>query len=269
MSQISTLKIVACACLLLAACFTAHADFDAKYKAYSGDLDNNGYNDLFLARSPDLVMIPLDDISIPITKRRAEYIVLMQGANKSFTVNSAPSAANVATMRMWTPSPVQLTARDLNVDGQQDIFIKNFTGDPKFLAGTADQIVYAATGTTAATSVAVTQTMRDFFTQIHGWILDRDYFILTALDNNWFHYDDPHRRAGGTSAISISSTRTAMALSAFLTLRTIGQIPTMYPRIAGTSLRFAGSHRASGRSLAPIRPTYRSSSSTSISTRTP
>lgn len=188
MPRISVLRKIAFSCLLFAACFTAHADFDAKYTAYSGDLDGNGYNDLFLSRSPDLVMISLDDISIPIAKRRAEYVVLMQGANKTFTVNSAPSAANVATMKTWTPSPVQLTARDLNVDGQQDIFIKNFAADPKFLAGTADQIVYAANGPTAATTVDVTQAMRDFFTQVHGWMLDRDYFIETALDNDWYHY---------------------------------------------------------------------------------
>lgn len=188
MSQISTFKTIAHACLLLAVYSTAHADFDAKYKAYSGDLDGNGYNDLFLSRAPDLVMLPYDDLIIPIAKRRAEYVVLMQSANKTFTVNSAPSAADVATMKTWTPSPVQLTARDLNVDGQQDIFIKNFAADPKFLAGTADQIVYAANSPTAATAVAVTQAMRDFFTQIHGWILDRDYFIKTALDNDWYHY---------------------------------------------------------------------------------
>lgn len=188
MSQISMFRTVALACLLFAACSAAHADFDAKYKAYSGDLDNNGYNDLFLSRSPDLVVIPLDDIPIPIAKRRAEYVVLMQGANKTFTVNSAPSAANVATMKTWTPSPVQLTARDLNVDGQQDIFIKNFAADPKFLTATADQIVYAANSPTAATAVTVTQAMREFFTQIHGWILDRDYFVKTALDNDWYHY---------------------------------------------------------------------------------
>lgn len=189
MSQISTFRAVAFACLLYGACFTAHADFDAKYKAYSGDLDNNGYNDLFLSRSPDVVVIPLDDIPIPIAKRRAEYVVLMQAANKTFTVNSAPSATNVATMKTWTPSQVQLTARDLNVDGQQDIFIKNFAADPKFVAGTADQIVFAANSPTAATAVAVTQAMREFFTQIHGWILNRDYFINTAIDNDWYHYN--------------------------------------------------------------------------------
>jgi hypothetical protein len=153
---------------LLATCFTAHADLDAKYRAYSGDLDSNGYNDLFLSRSPDVVVIPLDHIPIPIAKRRAEYMVLMQAANKTFTVDSAPSAANMATMKTWTPSPVQLTARGLNVDGQQDIFIKNFAADPKFVAGTADQIVFAANSPTAASAVAVTRAMRDFFTQVHA-----------------------------------------------------------------------------------------------------
>lgn len=191
---ILTFKTVALACLLFSVCFTAHADFDEKYQAYSGDLDGNGYADLFLSRSPDLVIIPLDDLLVPSAKRRAEYVVLMQSANRTFTVNAAPSASNLATMKTWARSQVQLAARDLNVDGEQDLFVKNFDADPKFAAGTADQIVYSATSPAVPTAVAVTQAMRDFFTQIHGWILDRDYFIQTAIDNDWYHYTGTQKK---------------------------------------------------------------------------
>lgn len=174
--------------LLFVFSLTAHADFDAKYKAYSGDLDGNGYADLFLSRPADLVMVPLDDRIIPIPTRRAEHVILMQNANRMFTVNSAPSASELAMLRSWTQSQVQLTASDINVDGQQDLFIKNLASDPHFPAGTPDQIVYAAKSPAAATAVAVNQVMRDFFTQINGWTLDHDYFLKTAIDKHWYHY---------------------------------------------------------------------------------
>lgn len=179
---------VAVACLLLALCMPARADFDAEFRAYSGDLDGNGYNDLFLSRSPNLAMILLDDYIIPVPTRAAEHVVLLQAPNGTFTVNASPTSAELSIMRSWSQSPVQLTAVDINVDGQQDLFIKNFGADPKFSAATPDRIVYAKKGSSAAKAVAVSQEMRDFFRQTYGWRADRDYFIRTAADNGWYHY---------------------------------------------------------------------------------
>jgi len=167
----------------------AHADFDLKYIANSGDLDGNGYNDVFLYRAADVNVVYFDnDLIVPIVKRRAEGVVLMQDSSHVFTVNSSPTTAQIATMRNWTRSQVQLKAVDLNVDGKQDLVLKNFAADSHFSAVVPDQIIYAAKGASPIKAVAITSSMRDFFTQAYGWYIDHAYFIKKATDNGWYHY---------------------------------------------------------------------------------
>jgi hypothetical protein len=174
--------------ILLAFCLPVHAGYDGKYKAYRGDLNNDGHTDLFLSRPPDVVVIPADDVSVPIVTTRADHLLLLQNANRTFTANTTLSATDLAALRTWSPSSVQLVVKDINVDGQKDLFIKNFSGDASFGAGIDDQIVFAANNSLPVHVRAADAGFRQFFTQIHGWAADSNYFVNTAIDNGWYHY---------------------------------------------------------------------------------
>jgi hypothetical protein len=177
--------------LLLAfiVCGSAHAGFDAKYKAFRGDFNADGNTDLFLTRTADVVTIPLDDLLIPIVRRPADHLVLLQGSAQTFTVDNTLSAAELSTLRTWAPaSPVELVANDINVDGQIDLFVRNLKSVTGFPASTNDQIVFYSSDTTGFHVRAVDATFREFFKQIVGWDINHDYFRDTALENHWYHY---------------------------------------------------------------------------------
>lgn len=112
----------------------------------------------------------------------------MQNPDRTLTADTTLSAAELSTLRMWAPSPVQLIARDINVDGQMDLFIKNLNADARFAAGTADQILFAASNSSSVHIRVVDASFQQFFAQIQGWALNHDYFVNTAIANQWYHY---------------------------------------------------------------------------------
>ena len=181
--RISTLLPI----LFLVSCFDAKADFDEKYRAYSGDLNGDGNADLFVSREPDLVLLH-GEIITPIVTVHADYLVLIQNPDQTFTVDDTLTPAELASLKTWPASPVNLNYRDMNVDGQIDLFIEGFVLDASFDAGINDHILFAS-DTSSPHIREVDAEFRQFSEEVFGSILYRNYFEAVAINNGWFHYE--------------------------------------------------------------------------------
>lgn len=170
-------------------CLPAHADYDIKYKAFSGDFNQDGNADLFLSRPSDVILVPLDDIPVPIVTKRADNLVLIRNGNGTFSIDATLSATEISALKTWPASAVQLAIRDVNVDGEMDLYIKNFDGDANFPDGIADQILFAPRNASSSHVRAVDANFRNFFNEVYGWTADHNYFENTAIANNWYHYE--------------------------------------------------------------------------------
>ena len=79
------------------------AGFDGYFTARAGDLDGDGDTDVYMKWTPRVVMIDLDDLTVPIpvTRRQVPDFVLEQTSSGGFTIQAALSAAQVAVLNTW------------------------------------------------------------------------------------------------------------------------------------------------------------------------
>ena len=174
------------AILLLVCGQVAHASLDAGYQVSSGDLNNDGLTDLYVSRSPDLVILH-GDVIVPIVVSPALNLVLLQNADRTFSVRDTFSSAELGILRAWSGSTVQLSFKDLNVDGQLDMVATGFAADSSFPADSNDQIVFGYDSSGVSVQ-AVDSGLAQFMSEIYGWMRDKDYFEREAIRNGWYSY---------------------------------------------------------------------------------
>jgi murein DD-endopeptidase MepM/ murein hydrolase activator NlpD len=168
------------ALLLLMACAVVNAEgFDRRYKLYSGDINSDGSTDIYVRWRPEIILIPYDDLSIPIPRgpRGATDFILQQGSQGSFTILSNLSPAQATTVRSWPElaATVVRVIEDYNADGFMDLALRNLDS---VITGIPDQIVYAATARNAAPVQArrIDAALLKFAKELYGWVADADYF---------------------------------------------------------------------------------------------
>jgi hypothetical protein len=130
------------------------ADFDRSYVTRIGDYDSDGIQDFFLEFKPKFTLIGLDDLSIPIptTKTVIPRLVLRGQPSGSFTLVTAISASQLASMRAWPRTTASVFTGDFNADGAMDLFVGDLPPRPGVAPG-KDAVILAPSGSTPATIV--------------------------------------------------------------------------------------------------------------------
>ena len=127
----------------------AYSGFDDAYKAYSGYVDSDGYEDIILAKSG--------------TPSEGDLALIWNDVEQIYTIGSV-SYVPVVT-------PVELVLGDFNVDGLIDVLIKDIEAD-RF-----DQIVFAPSlGESHSVVTAVDEEFQMFFRDVGSWMQDDTYF---------------------------------------------------------------------------------------------
>lgn len=162
------------------------AHFDDNYKAYGGDLNSDGFTDVYVKHEARVVFIPLDDgLGIPIvlseTKDRVDDVLLQNNGDGSFTRIPASqlSASERGVVSSWRTKVGSLKTGDFNHDGAYDAYLDlpqaNFTGQVN------DVVLYSPVGAGAPTAHAkVDAGFREFFDQIDKWVKDPNFFDQNA-----------------------------------------------------------------------------------------
>ena len=163
---------------------TASLTLDSEFTAYKGDYNGDGLTDLYLRSKPQIRHLYRDRIiPISVSERDSSYL-LVQNSDFSFSVQHNVDDADL-NFSSWALSLVEVILKDINLDANPDFVIKNFNADPAFSNQTDNQIVY-----TQEAAPPVIRQMDDdfkqFFTEIVQWFIDPFYFIITAIDNNWY-----------------------------------------------------------------------------------
>lgn len=162
------------------------AHFDDSYNAYGGDLNSDGLTDVYIKHEARIVLIPLDDLSIPIvlseTQDLVEEVVLRSNGDGSFTqiAASALSASDRALVSGWRTKVGSLKIGDFNHDGAFDAYLDlpqaNFVGQV-----VNDVVLYSPVGAGAPTAQAkVDADFREFFDQIDRWAKNPNFFVDNA-----------------------------------------------------------------------------------------
>ena len=152
--------------------------FDETYKVYSGDLNGDSLQDLYIkGRTSAFTLVMVDDIEVVVPIRAVpKEFVLLQNSNHTFSVHANLSTADKASVAAWSQAAATLVVRDFNVDGADDLAIKGISS----IMGAPDQIVYASTvkGIRQPLAVrSVDESFRNFFTAIYDWMLNRDSLV--------------------------------------------------------------------------------------------
>jgi hypothetical protein len=162
--------------LVLPVAETRAANFDDRYVVRAGSLNGDGLPDVYLQYSPGLVFVSVGDVLVPITtsRRQLGQFALVNQGNGTF-VATPLTAEQLQTVSQWPTQPVEVIARDFNVDGTVDI---QLNGMEAAISGALDQIVFAPQASNALPQavVAMTDTVRAFTNDTYAALLDPNYF---------------------------------------------------------------------------------------------
>lgn len=167
------------------------AHFDANHRALVGDANADGRQDIYLRFRPKTVPLAIDDIVVPIPQaphKVGEFILQQNASGGGFSLLAAPSAAQLAAARQWQPSPMTLLLGDYNVDGNQDVLLKNVS---QTISGGLDTFVFAPDARNA-TPIAVKsqdESFQTFVRDVDGWLNNPNYFdsgIRTETHTGYF-----------------------------------------------------------------------------------
>ena len=172
-------------CAMLLSMFAAQAKaqgFDKNYEAYIGDINGDGYSDIYIRQKPKLVIIA-GDINIPIVlPPEIDAFAVLGSSPGTFSIDTNPGNPGLSTLQ---PASFELALGDFNLDGFVDLHLKGLALD---IPGSFDQIVYAdrTTGSVSTDIKAVDNEFQSFFTEVNAWMQDTFYYENTALQNGWY-----------------------------------------------------------------------------------
>ena len=179
MTRLPILRLVAfVACLLPWVVFDAQAaHFDGRYAVRSGDFNGDGRIDLYVKHSPTFILIPMDDLSIPVPRQRTEIdaFLLQQTATGAFSLVSSLTSAQHATLAQWPQAALERALGDFNADGRVDMLIK---GVSSVAPGAADPMVFAPLAPRGPPRAvrAVDVSYRKFVTDVAGRLANPAHF---------------------------------------------------------------------------------------------
>lgn len=158
------------------------AGFQESYKAATGDLNGDGLQDIYLKAETDLVLIPLDDLVIPIRKRAdVAPFVLQRRPDQTFQIVSNLTSAQRAAINGWqSAAAVVAESLDVNMDGFLDLLV---TGIPS-----ADPVIVFAAEQQHAPPVAaksLSSGLRTFLYDVHRWATHPAH-IVHVENTGWY-----------------------------------------------------------------------------------
>lgn len=170
------------AALILIASPARGEGFDEHYVAYYGDANSDGRTDIYLKWEPEITLIALDDLSIPVplSRRDVPNTLLTQTASGGFVVDTS-----AALPSQWPklPEPAFVAVMDFNMDGYMDIGLRALSSLPAiFPTSLRDQIVFAreVRGQRPSVVKILDAATQKFFTELFGWITNAQYFKQNA-----------------------------------------------------------------------------------------
>jgi len=171
---------LAAATLLLFGSVLAHADeFGVGYKIKFGDFHGDGGRDLFIQAPPaKLILIPFDDMVIPIKTCCTKDLFLVSNGSGSFTMVNDPTPAQRALAAAWTIAEELIAnPRDYDLDGILDLEI---VGIRTLISNAEDVILYGNASSPTPTMVQTTARVRRYWAQVSGWMADNNFFHANA-----------------------------------------------------------------------------------------
>lgn len=114
----------------------AHANtlVQSSYRSFSGDVNGDGRSDVLLKASSRIVLIPLDDLSlpVPIPPKNATF-VLISNSDGTYSLAANP-ADTVAGSSVWQTDSYELVYGDVLGNGLGSVLIKaKASGAPSFV----------------------------------------------------------------------------------------------------------------------------------------
>ena len=157
--------------LLSAQAFSA--GFDEHYETYYGDFDNDALVDIYIKQKPQIILLH-GDVIIPILlPPDVDEFVLKQTPDSTFVIVTDLSTFDISEAKK---APVELVISDFTLDGYNDLLIKGINNIPNIPANIDDHIVYAPGTSTPIALKAVDAKFKQFFREIHSWMLNFNYF---------------------------------------------------------------------------------------------
>lgn len=158
------------------------AGFDEHYIAYYGDANGDGRTDIYLKWEPEMTLIALDELSIPVplSRRDVPNTLLTQTVGGGFVVDTSSPAPT-----QWSklPAPAFVAVVDFNMDGYMDLGLRSLSSLPGIFPSTLrDQIVYASEvrGQGPTMVRIIDAAAQKFFTELYGWLTNANYFKQNA-----------------------------------------------------------------------------------------
>ncbi len=153
--------------------------FDEHYKAYSGDLNSDGYIDIYIRQEPQLVLIHGDIITPIVLLPDVNEFVLQQNTDQTFSIVSNLTNPQRNAVSQWQEAAIDLVIGDLNADGFLDLVLRDMG---QIAPGVDNQIVFASTTTRSAPlyNRAIDTEYAEFFGQVFEWLKNPNYYDENA-----------------------------------------------------------------------------------------